>query len=77
MSKGQGQGAGPDSRRGLARWEVWPAEFGRGDCQWDLRSEGESASPDQESLPDGIKTVAFILSEMGSHWRVWSEEGRI
>lgn len=47
LSKDQGQGAGPDSRRGRARWEVWPAEFGRGDCQWELRSEGESASPDQ------------------------------
>ena len=31
LSKDQAQGAGPDSRRGLERWWVWPVEFGRGD----------------------------------------------
>ena len=25
-------------------------------------------------LQGGVKTVAFSLSEVGSHWRVWSEE---
>lgn len=35
--------------------------------------EGEAAP--HQILAGGIKTSAFVLSDIGSHWRVWSGQG--